>query len=384
MRVKTDTVQLVKELVQINTENPLTVEKECADFVYKWLKRLENVEVSYEEVSPGRPNIIAKYKGASNEKPIVLIAHMDTVPAGEGWDMDPFGGEIIEGKMYGRGSCDMKSGLAVAMKVLEKVSEEELSLKRDFYVCVTVDEEGPQMAGAVNLVEKKRLPGDAMIIATEPTSNHIAPAHKGTVWFDVEVSGKSSHAGYAHLGLDAIHAMSAVITSIKDKINQLPYEHETLGKTAVTVGKLAGGEKTNMVPRLCNAELDFRLVPPVTVGNIQEFLSEAVKVGERSVPGVSIAFKQKGLARPPLETPIDSYFCRGLAEAYLTETGEEVEYEGFPAYTDAGIISLLSPGTEAIVFGPGSLTNAHIVNEYVDLEEIKICEKVLFQLVKTI
>ncbi|BCB02586.1 M20 family metallopeptidase [Bacillus sp. KH172YL63] len=384
MRVKTDTVQLVKDLVRINTENPLTVEKECGDYVYNWLNKLGNVEVSYEEVSEGRPNIIAKYKGVSREKPIVLIAHMDTVPAGEGWDMDPFGGDIIDGKMYGRGSCDMKSGLAVAMKVMEKVSEEKLTLNRDFYVCVTVDEEGPEMAGAVDLVKKARLPDDAMIIATEPTSNHIAPAHKGTVWFDVEAAGKSAHAGYAHLGLDAIHAVSAVIMSIKSQIDALPYNHETLGKTAVTVGKIAGGEKTNMVPRSCRAELDFRLVPPMTVGNIQEFLEEAVKEGEKLVPGVSVTFKQKGLARPPLETPLDSYFCRELAQAYLTVTGEDVQYEGFPAYTDAGIISLLSPSTEAMVFGPGSLTNAHIVNEYVELSEIDICEKVLFQLVKTI
>jgi succinyl-diaminopimelate desuccinylase len=379
-----EAVLLAQALVKIPSENPKGTERECALFVEKWLRKLNNVSVTTQEVEPGRSNVIAKFKGHGSSCPIVIIAHMDTVPVEGNWTVHPFSGEIRDAKLYGRGSCDMKSGLACALMVIKYLSENEVKLKSDVYVIATVDEEGPYMKGAMHLVKTGMIPSNAYLIATEPTNLTLSTMHKGTIWYELIVLGKSSHGGNAHLGADAIHAASEIIVRLKEKVKQLPYNHPVFGRPTVSVGTIKGGKKTNMVAESCRVELDFRLVPPMIKDEANQLVKEAAEEGSASVPGTSVSVKHYGWERPPLITPKESAFVQMFKQAYEDVTGTKIEESGFPAYTDVAIIGLNTGNNNLIVFGPGHLNQAHAVDEFVEIDQIDICTKVLIQFIMQI
>jgi len=378
-----EAVQLTRELVQIPTENPNGTELECSKFVESWLRKLENVSVRTQKVEESRINIIAKYAGISSSlPPLVIIAHMDTVPVEGNWSVDPFGGEIIDGKLYGRGSCDMKSGLACALMTMKQVSDSNTKLSRDLYVIASIDEEGPYMKGAVALVDEKIIPKDALLIATEPTNATLATAHKGTIWYEVNITGKSSHGGNAHLGADAVHAAAEIISLIKEKVKELPYHHSIFGAPAVSVGTIQGGHKTNMVAGSCRFELDFRLVPPMTKEEANQLVKEAVLQGCNQVEATSATIEHYGWERPPIETSNDSSLIDFFHAAYSDVTGFRIQESGFPAYTDVSMIGLKTGNRDLVVFGPGHLDQAHAIDEYVDIAQIDLCVQVLTEVVK--
>lgn len=150
----TESVELTQELVRIASENPSGAEDAVSGYVAEWLQKLPHVTVQQYQVEPGRSNVVARLgRGGAADAP-AFIAHMDTVPVGDGWTVDPFGGEIRDGKLYGRGSCDMKAGLAAAMVALVNVAQSGASLNRDLLLCATVDEEGLLMKRGVDLVEQ--------------------------------------------------------------------------------------------------------------------------------------------------------------------------------------------------------------------------------------
>lgn len=380
MVTQSEAVKLTQRLVQIPTENPTGSEQECSKFVESWLKQLKNVSVTAQVVEEGRVNVIAKYPGSSDLPPHVIIAHMDTVPVEGSWSVDPFGGEIIDGKLYGRGACDMKSGLACALMTIKHISNENLQLKRDLYVIASIDEEGPYMKGAIALVDEEIIPNNALLIATEPTDLTLATVHKGTIWYEIMVEGKSSHGGNAHLGADAAHAAAEIIVRIKEKVNKLSYKHHIFGRPAISVGTIQGGHKTNMVAGSCRMELDFRLVPPMSKEEANSIVKEAVQEGCSHVNGTKAKINHYGWERPPLETSPDSILIRSVREAYYEVNGTQLEESGFPAYTDVSMLGLKTGNRDLVVFGPGHLDQAHAIDEFVQISQIDLCTKVLIEI----
>ncbi|WP_068676771.1 M20 family metallopeptidase [Oceanobacillus sp. Castelsardo] len=379
-----EAVRLTQQLVQIPTENPNGLERECSIFVEIYLRKLSNVQVMTREVDEGRTNVIAKYKGEKSDlPPLVIIAHMDTVPVEGKWTVDPFGAEIIDGEIYGRGSCDMKSGLACALVTMKQISENNIQLNRDLYVIASVDEEGPYMKGANALVDEQIIPDDALIIATEPTNATLSTVHKGTIWYEVMVEGKSSHGGNAHLGADAAHAAAEIIVALKEKVRNLPYNHDIFGKPAVSIGTIKGGNKTNMVAGSCRMEIDFRLVPPMTKEEANQIVSSAVEEGCANVKGTHATVNHYGWERPPIETDLNNPLIPSFEKAYTKVTRKELKKTGFPAYTDASMIGLRTGNRNIVVFGPGHLDQAHAIDEYVEVEQIDLCTKVLLEMVKS-
>ncbi len=381
MSLYSETTLLTQKLVQIPTENPNGTEEKCAEFIEDWLKNLDGVNVTTQKVEEGRVNIIAHYGAATSSHfaPLVILAHMDTVPAEEGWEHPPFQGEIIDGKLYGRGACDMKSGLACALMTIKEVSTHKLALKRDLYVIATIDEEGPYMKGAIALVEEGLIPDQALLIATEPTNLTLSTVHKGTIWYEVVVNGKSAHGGNAHLGADAAHAAAEMIVHLKKRVNELPYEHPIFGKPSLSVGTIAGGHKTNMVAGSCRIELDFRLVPPMTNDEADRLVEEAAEKSSANVDGTSVQINHYGWARPPLETKTNSVLSALLKEAFLEVEGTELVETGFPAYTDVSMIGLKTGNRDLVVFGPGHLNEAHAIDEFVSVDQIDRCTEVLIK-----
>jgi len=375
-------VDLTRELIRIPSENPSGSERAIASYIGKWMNRLPGVEVLNEEVLPGRYNVLGILRGKENRCALAYLGHMDTVPSGPGWTYDPFGGIIKGNKLYGRGAADMKGGLAAILMALSNLALSGQKPKYDFLVCATVDEEGPKMMGAVDLVKKKYIDNNTLVVATEPTGNELHTCHKGLVWYEICVRGKSAHAGTPDQGVDAVYGMSLILTTLKKHLQKLNYNHPILGRPTLTCAKIRGGSKTNIVPAECTAEIDLRLVPPMTLQCTAELMEKILNDVTLSMPGIKASFRQINNDRPPIEASLSSPVISAFQEAYRIVTGKEIEIGGFPAYTDASIISFLTSNPHCVLFGPGHLEQAHTTDEFVPIEELVEAEKVLTEAAK--
>ncbi|GAJ98573.1 M20 family metallopeptidase [Geomicrobium sp. JCM 19055] len=376
-------MKVTQSLVRIPSENPTGSERECALYVEHYLKDLSGITVQVQPVEDQRWNVIATCKGSdASLRPLVILAHMDTVPVEGTWSQQPFGAEIREGRLYGRGACDMKSGLASALVAFKNVVEQSQP-KRDLYLAITVDEEGPFMKGAVALVEEKLIPENAELLVTEPTSNTIAVAHKGTIWYEIIITGKSAHGGHAVVGIDAGHVAAESIIQLKANVADLPYDHQRFGKPTLSVGTIHGGEKTNMVAGSVRMELDFRLVAPMTQEEADELVDRSLQTACRKFEGASYRVNHYGYPRPPIDSNLESDLLKRLESTYETTLKEAAIHTGFPAYTDASMIALKTGKRDLFVFGPANLEQAHRINEYVEVQQIEDCVNVLEEFMKT-
>ncbi len=368
------TVTLTRDLVRIPSENPASTESGVSDFVHRWCAALPAVEVERQQVQPGRDNVVARLRSGASAPAFVMLAHMDTVPVGDGWTHDPFGGEIVDGRLYGRGSCDMKSGLAVAMAVLAGAARQGRKPSRDIVVCATVDEEGSQMLGGNDLISRGVVQRDSLIVATEPSDLQVVVAHKGLVWMEVKTTGKLAHAGNPHVGIDAVRVAAEFVTRFHRVIAKLPYTHEMLGPATVTFSHASGGIKTNVVPEHARLELDIRLPPPMSIAEVHTLVGRCAREVESEIPGCRIAFAQFNNERPPVEADRASDIVRVMTEAAQAVTGRSDVVAGFPAYTDASVVQARTGNRSAVVFGPGRLAQAHTVDEYVPVDHIEKAE----------
>lgn len=374
-------VRLTRQMVQIESGNPGAWEGAMAEFVYDWLRRNTSAEVVREPVLPGRDNIAAILRGASRAHDLTYICHMDTMPAGEGWDHPPFEGEIEDGKLYGRGSCDMKAGLAAAMIAFRNLSRLGRPLKYDFQLIATVDEENA-MTGAEQAVRDGYVNTDSYVLDAEPTDSRIRVAHKGKTWFELTTHGKTCHASMPQQGCDAIAAMAEIITRVNRKLAELPV-HPELGPCTATFGTIQGGWNPYIVPDVCRTTLDLRLTPPTTNARSVAMVREAVAEGLAAVPGSSCDCRVTA-QRPAIEKDGGSFLLARLREAVAEVTGGELPVDFFPGYTDTAVIAAMTGCRNCMSFGPGSLEQAHRPNEFVPCAEILRSVEVMTRLAENI
>jgi len=347
-----DVVALTQALVRIPSENPVGTEAEIAAFVRDWLSALTSAEVEVREVFPGRFNVIARLPGSGNLPPLALLAHMDTVPFGEGWTLSPTSGEIREGKLYGRGSCDMKSGLAVAMHAFAAAAREGQRPHRTLLLCATVDEEGAYMRGANALVDDGIVDGETLVVATEPSNIEVMTAHKGLLWVEVEVTGKLAHAGNPGVGVDAIRVGAEFIHAMKREIDALPHRHATLGKAEITFSAFNGGIKTNVVPDHARIEMDIRLPPPMTIAGTLEIVARCAREAEGRVSGSSVTFRRFNNDRPPVEADENGPLVRALVESIRDVTGHPASCRSFRPIRMHRSCRHVPATLNCVVFGP--------------------------------
>ncbi|MGQ9652307.1 MAG: M20 family metallopeptidase [Phycisphaerae bacterium] len=367
-------VKLASRLIGISSENPDVLESEIIRYISGWLKEA-SVEHHLQEVAPGRHNLIATVRGRGQRKVLTLIAHCDTVPVGSGWTRDPFAGTIEDGRLYGRGASDMKGGLAAALYAVREALHHGPP-PGDVTVIVSVDEEGPGMLGVIAAIEGGYVDASTMVIAPEPTSLNIVRKHRGVMWYDVVARGKMSHAGHAERGVDANHALAEAICELKAAVNAIPFNDPLVGGALLSIGKMGGGTKTNVVPNMARAEIDFRVPPPMTAEHAALLVKKAVWRGVARVPGASAEVTHLGLQRPPVETPEDAPVVGLLANGCETVTGRLPKILGYVAYTDAAVVSWLCGNRNAVLFGPGNLEQAHSIDEWAPADEIAQCAEI--------
>ena len=376
-----DAVNLTAKLVNIESTNPGVYEKYIGDFVEDYLKRTGAL-VKRSVVSGERTNVCGIIEGKKSHPALVFICHMDTVVKGAGWTKEAFNAHIEDGRLYGRGSCDMKSGFACALsnfaKAALKVKNENIFPKCNLVFIGTSDEEG-DMTGVEKVIEDKWVHKDDYILDGEPTDRMIQMAHKGRTWFELESVGVTAHASMPDKGADAIAGLSEMISYIRKKMKTCPVHHE-LGRSTVTFGMVSGGYSPYVVPDEAKVTIDMRLVPPMNTSYARELIEEAIGFAEKEVPGIKGKYKVTG-DRPPVERHEDSVLMVKLKEAVEEITNEKAVVSAFTGYTDTAVIAGMTGNNNCMSYGPGQLKFAHKPDEYVEIQDIKRCEKVYESLI---
>jgi len=369
-------------LIRIDSQNPGIQEATCGQWVKDRLTGM-GLEVTSMEVDGDRHNLMATIPGGDAPR-LVILAHIDTVPIGEGWTKDPLGGEVVDGKIYGRGACDMKGGVAVGLGLMEALTTQRITPAGDVVFIATVDEEAPDMAGAHYLVAKGVFRDTDQVIALEPTGTKLRIAQMGLRWLDVEVTGRMAHAGRAHLGIDSAHVMARIVDRLKGHISQLDHVDDILGRPRFTCGTFHSGVATNVVPPNAHASFDVRIVPPMDIADVVPMVRSITDSVLKDFPGATCDITPLGAPRPPVRASEDSPIIRGLRAAYIAETGSPLpqgEDDGHEAYTDASMVAALTGSTSCTVFGPGSTDRAHTADEFVPIADLELVSKVMWRMV---
>ena len=357
-------LQTLADLVRINSVNSSydggPGEREIAGYVRRFFEQ-RGMEVWEEEVFPGRPNVIARLPGRDPGRRLVLEAHTDTVSV-KGMTIPPFEPLILDGKMYGRGSCDTKAGLATMMHAMASLKADGIMPPCEVLLAAVVDEEF-SYRGVVKLCES--LKADAAIVA-EPTEMRAVIATKGVLRCRIVVHGKSAHSSKPHLGVNAITHMARVIAAIEaDNDRMAAIQHPLVGCGTCNVGVINGGVQVNFVPDICAIEIDRRLLPGERADDAVAHYRQLLQ----GIAGITAEVEEPLLlVDEALDTPAGSAVVQ-TASRVLREMGLNPDPCGVPFGCDASKLS--RAGIPSIVFGPGSIDRAHTVDEYVELDQVE-------------
>lgn len=388
-------VSLTKQLIKIESTDPGTYEGAIKDWIKNWFLALEKhitsnktphseplIRLSEEEVLPGRFNLMAELPGSDPNTPaLIWICHMDTVVSGNGWTVPPFRAIELDGRIYGRGACDMKSGLACCMSAFSHALNKQIKSGRQpvrtLKLICTVDEED-FMRGSEQCICSEWVTSTDWIMDAEPTNRQIQVAHKGRTWYEIEVSGHTAHASTPWKGADAIAAMAEIIQTIRQQIQLAPV-HPDLGKSTVTFGQIEGGYRPYVVPDACKLWIDMRLVPPLNTEAANAIVEQAIARAKQEVPGITAHYTITG-NRPYVEKDADAPFLKHMLQICRTVTKEEPIVSYFPGYTDTAVIAGKLQNHNCMSYGPGNLECAHQPDEWVAVADILRCEEIYCQL----
>ena len=352
-------LEITRDLVKIETMNPPGRELECARYVGKLLQDA-GLQVSYREFADGRTSVIARLVGTGGKPPICFGGHLDTVPLGaKSWSKDPFAGEISDGKVYGRGTTDMKAGAAAYVWTALQLARRPRGKADVLFVSVAGEETGCQ--GSFDLA-RTRAVGDARaLVIAEPTSNYPIVGHRGALWLHAEATGVTVHGSMPHLGVNAIYKAARAIGAI-ERFNFDVAPHPLLGAPTLNVGTMKGGMNLNSVPDRAEFTIDIRTIPgqdhKTLLGRIRAHLGDQVTV----TPVVNV---------PGVWTDADDPWIREIFELTERIAGEKPEQRGAPYFTDAAALKPAFDGAPTIILGPGDMTLAHQTDEYCVVDRIE-------------
>lgn len=388
--------RLAQDLVKIDSSDPGAYEDEIERFIKRLIEQqlaqldssaLDAVQIEELEVLPGRRNLMVTVPGLSDEPRLVYICHMDTVTLGDGWDADipPLGAIVRDDKLYGRGACDMKSGLACAIAALvhtlERVAADGALPRRGFSLICSVDEEN-FMRGSEAAIDAGWVGSREWVLDTEPTDGQIQVAHKGRTWFEIEMTGVTAHASQPWKGADAVAAMAEVVCSLRRAFAALP-AHDELGPSTITFGQIEGGYRPYVVPDRAKVWVDMRLTPPTDTTAAINMVEHAIAAAEAAVPGCHGSYTVTG-DRPAIERDPASPLLAALKCAADGVTGADTTVGFFTGYTDTAVIAGKTGNRNCMSYGPGSLALAHKPNEYVPYADIVRCQQALVALANNV
>jgi acetylornithine deacetylase len=376
-----DAVALTRALVQVDSRNPTLVADApgehaaaalLADVLDAWGFRAE-----LQDVVPGRPNVVARIGApGGGGRTLMFNGHLDIVGI-DGMVHAPFAAHERDGRLYGRGAADMKSGVAAMCAAAARAADHE-GFDGELIIAAVIDEEYESL-GTQHLIASG-VRADAAIV-TEPTRLAIMPAHRGFVWTEVVLHGRAAHGSRWDIGVDAIRLAGLLLAEL-DRIDadELPKRsHALLGRPSLHASLIEGGTGMSTYPDRCTLKLERRTIPGETPQMVLDELRAACDSVRRRQPSFH-ADVELLVAQGPSDVATDAPIVRALGQA-LEATGETVRVEGMSAWTDCALLN--EAGIPAICFGPGDIVLAHAAEEFVPMSEIERATDVLARLARS-
>ncbi|MEV0345011.1 M20 family metallopeptidase [Nonomuraea sp. NPDC050680] len=364
--------EVAMDLVRAAGQNPPGEEGPTVDVLVAACEA-RGLAVTTTEVEPGRSNVSAVLAGGSGPG-LLLLGHTDVVPVGDNWTVPPFGGQVRDGRLFGRGSADMKGGLAACVVALSALRRAGVALTGPVELAAVVDEEETGKGIRAYLADGDRS-GFAGCVVAEPTDLQTIIAARGDSYVEIAVTGRAAHSGKPSDGLNAIYGAAAVVAELERWHGELSdARHPLVGAATWSVGQIAGGTGTSTVPAECLITADRRLLPEEkgetmlaeTTGRI-----EALRLGERGL-GVAVTMTMQ---MPGFETAPDHRLVATAKRAVGDAGGPDLPLAGWTAACDGGFIAR-DAGVPVIVLGPGSVAEqAHRADESVGLEELVVAAR---------
>jgi succinyl-diaminopimelate desuccinylase len=368
-------VKTTQELVRIPTQNPPGNEKSCAEHICKrlteWGVKAEMIFAPY----PHRPQVVAVVNGKEAGHTLILNGHMDVVPEGSRshWGEDPYGGMIKGERIFGRGSGDMKGGLAVMMVLAKILQDRGLPRGKVIFQFVIGEETGEP--GTRDLLIKERIQGDFGIVL-EPTSLRVATAVKGLAWFRVTLAGRPAHASVAEQGVNAIEKAVKLGGRLSEYDKTLRTQtHPLLGSPKCTMTMIHAGTKENVVPESCTLILDRRFNPEETPDDVEKEIKEILDRLASEDPNFNYQL-ERPMIYEAAEIPADSRMVEILRKYATRVSGVSKESFGMLASTDVRNF-INDARIPAVNFGPGDLKQPHTFNESIEIQQIQDCARIL-------
>lgn len=370
-----DAVALARALVTIDSRNPTLApesrgEAACAELLADVLESW-GFSVRLREAAPNRPNVIATI-GPADAPALMLNGHLDVVGV-EGMIHDPFAAEIRNDRIYGRGSADMKGGIAAMCAAALTVRPES---RRQILVTAVIDEEYESLGMRALIDEGVRA---EMAIITEPTRLAICPAHRGFAWFEVQFTGRAAHGSRYDIGVDAITHAGLLLTELShlEQTREAGLRHPLLGRGSLHASTVFGGVGMSTYPEQCILTIERRTLPGESTDLALAEIVDACDRVRKNTPGFDASVTLK-TAQLPSDVPTDSQIVASMRRA-IEEEGLPVRIEGLSAWTDAALLN--AAGIPSICFGPGDISLAHAAEEFVAIQQVEQATRVLARLV---
>ena len=353
---------MLKSLIRAESTDE-TGELAAAKVIQQWL-RVRQIECELSCWDESRANVVVHIKSAGPKPGLLFACHLDVVPPGEGkWKHPPFSAVEENGRVYGRGSVDLKGSIAALLSAVEQIVRHERKLNGDIIVAMVAGEE-TDSCGARRFISqyKDELPPLAGVVVAEPTNFEVITAHRGLLWLEVITKGKTAHGSAPHLGVNAITSMRLVLDEL-DKLNLGGEKHELLGDCSMSVNTIGGGKAVNVVPDRCSVKIDIRTLPSQ---NHTETIAEFEKIFAQIKKTKSDFDAEVHVVRDveALETDTD---CNFVKQFCSTVGVDKTTTAGF--CTDGPFFAALD--APVVIFGPGCSELCHKPDEYIELADLE-------------
>ena len=384
-----EVTRLLSDLVAIPSVNPMgrpmvgpgVLEGGMTDYLERWFEDL-GAPCVRQNVSAGRDNLLARYDADGGGPTLLFDAHQDTVPT-DGMTIPPFRPTIEAGRLYGRGACDIKGGMAAMLVAFARLVRERPAGSASVIMACTVDEEFTHTGSS--LLASTPIGADLAIVS-EPTGLDLVDCHKGAVRWKVRTRGVACHSSTPHLGINAIYRMARVVSALADHASELSKAepHPVLGPPSLSVGRIEGGTSVNVVPDGCEVEIDRRIIPgeapqrgaaarlmPISCG------------GSATRRGSGSSSCRPGSTCPRCRpTKRASGWIAPVRDAVTPVLGRRPEVAGVPYGTDAGPLG--AAGLPCVVFGPGDIAQAHTKDEWIELDQVRMAAEAYYRMAQSL
>ncbi len=385
-----NSADILSQLVKIPSVNPMGrplsgtefLETRLSDFLESLFKRL-GLQTWRQTVHPDRDNVIAKLDG-DVDTTVLLEVHQDTVPT-DGMTIAPFAATRSDGRLYGRGACDVKGGMAAMLTAVSQLAAQQpKGMPTVFMACTANEEHG--FTGATALTEQwTNAGGDAkpfcrppdLCIVAEPTKLQVVVAHKGVVRWKCRTAGRAGHSSRPESADNAIYTMAKVVTALQyyaTEVVSMIGEHVLCSRPTLSVGTIAGGLSVNTVPENCTIEIDRRLLPGERPEAARQHVIEFLES-----ENISVEHDAPYLVAPGLDDEGNGHLADRLIST-ADRCGINCAPIGVPYGTNAGVIA--ETGVSTVVFGPGDIEQAHTADEWIELEQVELASKILFEFLR--